>query len=281
LTPVERNLYLGQALVMDGADRARGIRMLSGALLQKPVVEGMVELASAYVAAQQPRLAWPWFERALGLNPGMTQVRYNYALAKGSAAELRKVIDAEPGFAEALNSLGAMLLPKAEARPYLERAHAAQPYLPEPLHNLGLLAQATGDLAGARSYFERALATDPEFAPAYNSYGRLEAQEGWFKRAIAYFERAVKADPEYVEAQYNLGRLLQEAGQGLRALPHLEAAVRLNPGLAEAQMALGVAYGELERFGDAARAFGEVVRLQPGNAEARRNLDLARELAKK
>ena len=280
LTAVERNLYLGQALVMDGADRARGIRMLGGALLQKPVVEGMVELASAYVGAQQPRLAWPWFERALGLNPGMTQVRYNYALAKGSAAELRKVIAAEPGFAEALNSLGAMLLPKAEARPYLERAHAAQPYLPEPLHNLGLLAQAGGDLAGARSYFERALAADPEFAPAYNSYGRLEAQEGRYTRAIPYFERAVKADPEYAEAQYNLGRLLQEAGQGRRALPHLEAAVGLNPGLAEAQMALGVAYGELERFGDAARAFGEVVRLQPGNAEARRNLELARELAK-
>ena len=280
-SPVELDLYLGQALAMHGADRPRGIRLLARALAQKPEVEGMVELASAYVADGQTRLALPWFERALSLNPGMTQVRYNYALAKGSAAELRKVIAAEPGYAEALNSLGAILLPKAEAKAYLERAHAAQPYLPEPLNNLGVLAQAAGDLTKARSYFERALAADPEFAPAYNNYGRLEAQQGRHTAAIPYFERALKADPEYAEAHYNLGRLLQEVDEDRRALPHLEAAVRLNAGLAEAQMALGVAYGELELFEKAARAFAEVVRLQPGNAEARRNLDIARRFLKR
>jgi tetratricopeptide (TPR) repeat protein len=281
LRPVDRNLYLGQALALDGADRKRGIGLLERALAQKPVIEGLVALASAYVAEGKPRLALPWFERALAINPGMTQVRYNYALAKASPAELQKVVAAEPDFAEALNSLGALLLPKREAKPYLDRAHAAQPYLPEPLHNLGLLAQASGGEAAARGYFEESIIADPTFAPAYNSYGRLEAQGRRYTEAIAYFERALHLDPDYGEAQYNLGRLLQETGQTPRALRHLEAAVRLKPELPEAQMALGVAYGEADRFAEAARAFAAVVRLQPANTEARRNLELAQKLAKR
>ncbi len=281
LTPWERDLYLGQALVVDGADRPRGMKLLEKALLQKPSLEAMVDLASAYVAAKQPRLALPWFARALTLDPGMTQVRYNFALAQNSAAELKRVIDAAPDFAEALNSYGSLLLPRADAEPYLRRAHAAQPYLPEPLNNLGLLAQAAGSLDAARQYFERSLAADPDFAPAHNHLGRLEAQAGRFAAAIPCFAKAAQLDPDYAEAHYNLGRLWQETGDTARALPHLERAVQLNPGLAEAQMALGVAYGELDRFADAVKAFAQVVRLQPRNAQAQRNLAMARGLLKK
>jgi len=280
LTAVEKNLYLGQALISSGSDRRRGIELLAKTLPAKPVLEAMVELASAYVSSGQPKLAIPWFQRVLAINPAMPRVRYNYALAMNSAALMKQVVAAEPAFAEALNSYGTMLQPAPAARQYFLRAHEARPAMPEPLHNLGLLDQSSGDLSGARGWFERALAADPGFAPAYNSLGRLEAQEGRLDRAIPHFQKAVALDDEYAEAQYNLGRLLQQANEHQQALPHLERAAALRPRLAEAHMALGVAYGELERFADAARAFERVLRLQPGNQEAEQNLRVARDLAK-
>jgi hypothetical protein len=130
LSARERDLYLGQALIAGQADRPRGIQLLSRLLPQMPVVEAMVELASAYVAEKQPQLALPWFERALAIRPGMPQVRYNYALARSSRIELERVIAAEPDFAEALNSYG-VLLPSRAALPYFVRAHRAQPYPPD------------------------------------------------------------------------------------------------------------------------------------------------------
>ncbi|MCL4854744.1 MAG: tetratricopeptide repeat protein, partial [Bryobacteraceae bacterium] len=275
LNPSERDLYMGQALIIGQADRPRGIQLLAEILPKMPVLEAMVELASAYVAEKQPYLALSWFRRALALRPSMPQVRYNYGLAANSKEELEKVIAAEPEFAEALNSYGALLLPSPAARPFFVRAHRAQPYLPEPLNNLGLLAQSANDLAGARSCFDQALAADPDFAPAHNNMGRLEAQEGKFSTAIPYFEKTVKLDPDYGEAHYNLGRLLQDAGETERALPHLERAVALNPRLPAAHMALGVAYGDLDRIPEAIREFEQVLHLEPGNANAHRNLQTA------
>lgn len=281
LSASQRDLYIGRALIVGEADRPRGIAILSRMLPHTPALEAMVELASAYVAEKQPRLAIAWFERALALRPTMTQVRYNYALARNSKLELERVIAAEPDFAEALNTYGSFLLPSPASKPYFMRAHRAQPYLPDPLNNLGLLAQMANELKVARSYFNQAIAADPDYAPAHNNMGRLEAQEGQLSTAIPYFEKAVAIDPDYAEAHYNLGRLLQESNEMRRALSHLERAVALNPRAPEARMALGVAYGDADRIPEAVREFEQVLQLQPANMDARRNLQIARELLKK
>src|SRR5262249_22159077 len=89
----------------------------------------------------------------------------------------------------------------------IECEHAREfcPQAPEPLVNLGLIAQSRGKNDEARGYYVEALRRDVECAQGYNNLGTLDLAERDFSRAAQRFERALKVNPDYNEARHNLG----------------------------------------------------------------------------
>ena len=64
-------------------------------------------------------------------------------------------------------------------------AATAEPTLPQPAYNLGLLAERQGDDATARQQYEAALAIDPEFEPAVTALSLMRLRAGSKEEALA------------------------------------------------------------------------------------------------
>jgi predicted CXXCH cytochrome family protein len=279
----DRALYLGIALVKDGADRLRGIALLERALASKQgPVEAYIELAVAYGSHQNPHAAAENYKKALEIDPQLTMVRYDLARALaqlGNTAAAREqyqqVILEDPDLAEAHNNLATLLVQQGElgrAAEEYQRAIRTRPIYAEAHNNLGHLYLEQSRLQDAQTELEEALRSDPAFAPAYNTFGILLASQNRLGPAIRYFERAVQFDPNFGEAHYNLGCVLQAHGKREKAVVEFGRAIQLDPGDAPAHLGLGVALGEAGQVDAAIAEFREALRLRPGYPDAQRKL---------
>ena len=290
LAESERALYLGVAFLADGADRKRGVSMLEEAREGgTPLpIEALVELANAYLGEPALSKAIPLYEQALQRQPDMPKVRYNYARAlqmqglnDRAMAELEQVINVEPHFAEALNTLGLLHMQRGElprAQYLFESAAAAAPQSAEARNNLGLAQMATGELRAAREQFELAIVADPSSPGAYNNLARLLAQQQDGDGAVRYLEKALEVEPSHLEARYNLARILHEQGKRALAIREYKRAIDQKPGFVEAHVSLGVALAESGRLAEAIKEFESALSLRPDHAVARKNLEQARQL---
>ena len=287
LSTRERDLYLGMALVMDQADRPRGIALLERNAAAAPV-EALVELATACLGEGDAVKAVLYYRKALDKAPTMPKVRYNYARAlelTGDTArasiEYQQVLADAPDFAEAHNSYAALLLKQGQidsARQHFEKAIQTRPTEAEARNNLGLLLASQGRLVEARQQLEQAVSADPSFAEAHNSLAQLLVQDGQMEEALRQLSEAVGLDPAYAEARYNLARLLHAQGKTAHAMAEYRRVLEQRPKLAEAHLGLGVALAETGQYAAAIREFRETLRLRPTDGEARKNLELALEL---
>lgn len=283
----DRDLYLGIALVKDGADRARGIGLLERALAGKTgPIEAYIELAVAYGAQHNPGAAAENYRKALKLDPQLTTVRYDLG---GALAEMgnpqaareayQQVIREDPGLAEAHNNLGTLLVQQGELSRAAEEyrsALRARPIYAEAHNNLGHLYLEQNRLQEAQVEVEEALRSDPAFAPAHNTIGIILGGQDRMDAAIRHFERAVQFDPDYTEAHYNLGCALQANGKREKAASEFRRAIQLEPGNAAAHLGLGITLAEGGQTDAAAAEFSEALRLRPGYPEAQRNLQALR-----
>lgn len=138
----------------------------------------------------------------------------------------------------------------------LQRWSAAQPKSAQPLKELGIALQETGDVSGAALAYEKALAIESAHAPTLNNLAVLRMQEGRREDAIARWYEAVAADPNHLDAQQNLGLALAQAGRLDLAAPHLEKAHQLAPDrpvVLKAMAALALSAGDALRARDLAQ----------------------------
>jgi predicted CXXCH cytochrome family protein len=279
----DRDLYLGIALVKDGADRPRGIASLERALAGKSgPVEAYIELAVAYEAQQNPAAAAENYRKALAIDPKLTMVRYDLgrSLAKlGNAQAARdayeQAIREDPALAEAHNNLGGLLAQQGETARAVEEYQNAirvRPIFAEAHNNLGHLYLDQGRLQDAQVELEEALRSDPCFAAAYNTYGILEARRDRIDAALTQFTRATQCDPDFAEAHYNLGTALLSRGNAAKAASAFRRAVQLDGGNAPAHLGLGMALAESGQPQAAIVEVREALRVRPGYPEAQREL---------
>ncbi len=151
------------------------------------------------------------YDTALEAFPGDLNLLYARALyaveldrLELAERDLRRILDADPEHADALNALGYTLADRTdryeEARGYIERAYALKPDEPAILDSMGWISYRLGDYERALDYLQRALEKmdDGEIAAHLGEVlwamdRRAEAWEVW--------DRAVKAHPghEYLE----------------------------------------------------------------------------------
>lgn len=158
------------------------------------------------------------------------------------------------------------------AAAFYARVLEAEPGNAQAWHLLALVRQGAGDREAAREHVARALELDPEFAEALNTLGGLLLAEGDWLSAADAFRRAVLRIPDFAEALANLGDALRLLGDREGARKALEKAIRVNPGLAQAHNNLGVLDMEAGAFEAAERRFRKAAALDPGLAAAEINL---------
>jgi predicted CXXCH cytochrome family protein len=279
----DRDLYLGIALVKDGADRPRGIALLEKVLAVKAgPVEAYIELAVAYASQRNPRPAAENYRKALEIDPKLTMVRYDLGRALASLGDVQAARDQyqqavreDPDLAEAHNNLATLLVQAGEltkAAEEYQSAIRARPIYAEAHNNLGHLYLEQGRLQDAQTEVEEALRSDPAFAPAYNTFGIILANQNRIEPAIRHFERAVQFDPDFAQAHYNLGSALYASGKRDKAVVEFRRAIQLDPGNAPAHLGLGVALGESGEVAAAVGEFREALRLRPGYPAAQQHL---------
>jgi tetratricopeptide (TPR) repeat protein len=223
----------------------------------------------------------------------------------------QRVLDADPGHADALHLLGVLRHQQgdhAQAIEHIRRAVALRPSVPafhanlaeayrargqfdraagscrvalrlrpdypEAFGNLGLALQGLGRLDEAVEQFRRALRLRPDSATFHNGLGTVLRELKRYDEALEAFRRAVGCDAQAELAHSNLGQLLLDCGRPEEALPHAREAVRLQPDLAAAHHNLGNVLRALDRLVEARDAYGEALRLDPDLAPALANLGL-------
>ena len=163
----------------------------------------------------------------------------------------------------------------AEAAALYDRVLDADPGNAQALHLRGLAAVQSGDAAGGAERIGRAAALEPRNAVFRANLGAALRVAGREAEAEAALRAALALDPGQVDAASNLGALLHGQGRHAAAVACLERARTLAPDQASVLINLGVARkdrGELEAALDCLR---RAVAVAPDNAEAHWNLAVA------
>jgi tetratricopeptide (TPR) repeat protein len=225
------------------------------------------------------------YEKSLSDDPEDPRVRHELAFAlmelgrTGEAiAELRRVVEERPGFAEALYNLGSALAREgrnAEAVAALESAVAADPRYAEAHNNLGVLLQSEGRLEDALRSYRRAIALRPDYAFARHNLGSALLARGALLAAIAELSEAVRIAPGYAQAHYTLASALGRAGRIDEEIGHYRRALEASPDYVEALSNLGAALVTAGRAGEAIEPLRRALGIRPGYAAALINLGAA------
>jgi tetratricopeptide (TPR) repeat protein len=139
-------------------------------------------------------------------------------------------------------NLGMLLQQRGEldaATQEFERVVQLEPGAAEAQNSLAVLYLLRGRLPDAAAAFERVLALQPARADAWCNLGIALQQQSLAQRAIAAFEQALTLRPDYAEAAYNLGLALHQQDRLDEAVPRLEQALSIRSDYAEAAELLG------------------------------------------
>jgi tetratricopeptide (TPR) repeat protein len=287
LTAADRSLYLGLALVTDGADVPLGIRLLREGMKQSASVpvEARLGLARALAGQNQPAAALAECRTVLTSRPALASARAECAknlekLGRDQAAleEYRRALADSPDLPAAALGIARLSRNADEAIRASRVAEQSIVSRPEALNSLGNLLTGQKKLVEAQAALEQALAIDPRLAEAENNLGRVVAMQGDLASGLSHLERALALDANFTEARFNRAQVLQALGRDAEALTEFAAIVEHRPDWPAARLAWGSALADAGRLAEAIREFQEALRLQPDNAEARQKLQLARQL---
>ncbi len=161
--------------------------------------------------------------RALEQFPDNIEVRYARAMLHDSLgnydeaeADLRQIIDTDPGNAVALNALGYILTIRTdrleEARGYIERALALDPDNPAILDSMGWVLFRAGQIRPALNYLRQAWDAypDPEVAA---HYGEALWAIGEQEQARIIWQEGLDQDPDHEILRETIQRLDNDGAQ--------------------------------------------------------------------
>jgi Tfp pilus assembly protein PilF len=126
----------------------------------------------------------------------------------------QKVIDIDPGYAEAYN-------------------------------NLGIIYQDAGDFDRALSAYQKAIEINPRYEKALNNLGVLLYLKGGYEESIRAFQKALTLNANNIESHINLGILFKKQGQVDQAIESYHRALAINPLHGEAHYNTGLLYEQL------------------------------------
>lgn len=120
-----------------------------------------------------------------------------------------------------------------EASTLYRRIIAAQPSMPGPWINLGVLLRRTGHLEPAVACLKRGVALQPEDGPAWSNLGNALRALSRLDASEAAHRQALECTPSAAQIHYNLALVLRDKGEFEEALESFKRAEMLGYNKAE------------------------------------------------
>lgn len=237
--PGERNYFqYSLDLAEQGFDGAALAGFERAAKLD-PVAITFYNLGTLYMKAAQPAKARVAFGRALDLKPEYAEANNSLGALLAQGGEVPAAIDrfraalkVRPDYADALNNLGYALFQTdhpEEAADLYRRALSAQPGFPEALNNLGILFGQEGDLERAEPYFMQAVEARPGYGEAANNLALVRNARGDAAGAVTVLQKLLEENPAFEAAYVTLARIYLGSGRRREGLQVLELLLQRNP----------------------------------------------------
>jgi len=288
LPDLDRDLYLGAALITRGQNVRQGIEMIERRRRADTPPKAIAVLGEGYLAERNSAKAIDFFRQSLARDPAQPKARYNLGEALVAAgmnvearAEYEQALLLRPLFPEAEYALANLLRrlgDRSNAMAHYLSAIRIRPNYAEAHNNLGSLYADDAKLPESRRALEEALRINPALTDAHVNLARVLAAQHQLQDAIDQIRRAIALDPAHAIARYNLALLLQETGSIPAAIAEYHRALTIQPGFVEAHLSLGQLLGDAGQLDAAMAEFREVLRLRPDHTGARQALEMAAEM---
>ncbi|PYQ08567.1 MAG: hypothetical protein DMF82_01225 [Acidobacteria bacterium] len=237
--PAERNYFqYGLDLSEQGFD-GPALGVFERAAKRDPSAITFYNLGTLYMKRGQPIVAKGAFERALEMKPDYADASNSLGalLAQsgdvpGAIERFRAALQSRPDFPDALNNLGFALFQTGqadEAYPLYEKALKLQPGFPEALNNLGIFYGRRGDLETAQRYFQQAVDGRAGYGEAGNNLALVLAARGDAPGAVTVLQRLLQEEPAFEMTYVTLARIYLKAGQRREGIQVLERLLQRNP----------------------------------------------------
>ncbi len=228
----------------------------------------LLALAQAQLLAQRPADAVTTLDRipAEGQDYGQAlkvRAKAQYLLGRDSDAEatLTRAAARAPADAEVPYDLGRIYYQQGrhrEAAESFRRATALDARAYKAWDNLGLAAEALGDVAQAQQHFLKAVALvhkdHPRYDVVYANFADLLIKLGNHQRAFDLAVEAAERNPGEPRNFFLAGKALVQLGRGDISVRWFEQAIALDPDYPEPHYLLSQTYRRLGRSADAERA---------------------------
>jgi Flp pilus assembly protein TadD len=228
----------------------------------------LVALGQAQLLARRPAEALATLERIPDNDADYLQVlkvkaKAEYLLRRDADAEatLQRAAQRAPADAEVPYDLGRIYYQQgrhAEAAKSFRRATELDPRAYRAWDNLGLAAEALGDVAQAQQHYLKAISLvykdHPRYDVVYANFADLLIRQGDFRRAFDLAAEAAQRNPDDPRNFFLTGKALARLGRNDVSVRWFEQAIALNPDYPEPHYLLAQAYRTLGRTADADRA---------------------------
>jgi tetratricopeptide (TPR) repeat protein len=276
--------YLGLGRVEDA------LAQFQEAARRRPqAVEPLLAQVEAYVALKRPTEALDVARQVVKARPDdagshvfLGAVHEGLGETEEAAQAYRRALDRERHHLGASRALARLLVRDkrpAEAIRLLEEAAAAHPRSAQPLVDLAVIHDASGDTTRAVAAYREALRLDARSPAVLNNLAYLLGQDPrHLDEALELAERAYRRAPKAPAIVDTFGWLLYQKGDIERAEKLLEQAVSGEPKNPRLRYHLGLAYAKQGKNADARRELEEALRTDafPEADDARRVLDSLR-----
>jgi tetratricopeptide (TPR) repeat protein len=228
----------------------------------------LLALGQAHLLAQHPADALAALDRIPDTDashvPALkVKAKALYLLRRDGEAEdaLKRAAARTPADAEIPYDLGRIYYHQGrhkEAAESFRRATELDAGAYKAWDNLGLAAEALGDVAAAQRHYLKALSLvhkdHPRYDVVYANFAELLIRQGNYQRAFDLAAEAAQRNPAEARNFFLAGKALVQLGRGDISVKWLEQAIALDADYPEPHYLLSQAYRRLGRDEDADRA---------------------------
>jgi tetratricopeptide (TPR) repeat protein len=131
--------------------------------------------------------------------------------------------------------------------------------------NMALLYYQNGQIKEAENTYLKVIQQEPDYATAYYMLGLLYNETGDLKSSLRYLEISTQKDPNNIRAIYNYSLKLQEIGEYRKSLKMIENALKKSSNHEDLLYLKLLALLELKENSQALQVCENLIRLQPQN----------------
>jgi tetratricopeptide (TPR) repeat protein len=233
-------------------------------------------LGNSYIAAGNSRQAQVALERAVEINPSLTESRTNLGNIYLQAGRIddaiyqyKQAVKYNPADAPSHNNLGNAYARKGlikDAILQFSQVLKLDPNFIEAYKNLAIVYCENKMYPKAAEEIKKALILRPKSAELYQQLGNIYREKQDYNQAIREYKKAIGFAPRLAEAYYGIALCYRGLGQTEEEIAGYKTALKIEPNMLAAINDLGNAYFNLKKFDLAIEQYKLAAQIRPDEA---------------